>query len=81
MAKVKVFINRPELTELLNQATREICKPHADSVASACGKGYASDLKDFGKGRRSRSIASVYTEDFRAMADNMKNNTILRNLR
>ncbi len=78
--KVKVFINRPELTEIMNECAREICEPLATDISLACGVGYESDLHDFRGGRRSRSVASVYTETPEAMVDNMKNNTILRNL-
>ncbi len=80
MAKVKIEFNSSGMADLLNQAARDICKPHADSVASRCGVGYASDLVSY-SGGRSRSIASVYTADPEAMRDNLKNNTILRNLK
>ena len=74
---IKVVLNSAGVREMLHKCGQSICKEKADSIASACGSGYASDVQ---KGKN-RSYASVYTDDFRAMADNSKNNTILRNLR
>ena len=58
-------------TEVKNMLEQE-----ASSIASRCGSGYGHDTKSMG----TRVIASVYTESYDAMQDNLDNNTILKAL-
>lgn len=77
MAKIKFELNRNGVSELLKgDAMQGVLKDHASRTASACGAGYESDVY-VGK---NRANASVYAESFSAKRDNLKNNTILKNL-
>lgn len=51
-------------------------KRRADNIAAACGDGYVANS---GEGK-TRSRASVVTATGKAMRDNAKNNTLVRNL-
>lgn len=78
MAKIKFELNRSGVSELLKgEAMQSVIKDHASRTASACGAGYKSDVF-VGK---NRANASVFTESDRAKLDNLKNNTILKNLK
>lgn len=81
MANIKVYIHNDVMTSILNQCNESICKGLAQGIAGRCGDGYASDTMPYSTGHRPRNISSVYTESYQAMADNRKNNTILRNLK
>ena len=50
-----------------------------DSAASAAGPGYVgSVVQGVGRGTLGRAIGTVYTDDFKAIRDNAKNNTLIR---
>jgi len=73
--EVIVEINGAGLQSLMHSMEMEaICKGHAERVRGRCGEGYATDTYH----AQTRVIASVYTEDDKAMKDNLENNTILK---
>lgn len=76
MSKCRIELNSDGVQELLKEVGANVCGPKAQEIASACGDGYASDTYDVG----GRIVASVYTDTFEAIRDNLENNTILRNL-
>ena len=50
-----------------------------DAAASAAGPGYVgSVVQGVGRGTLGRAIVTVYTDDFRAILDNAKHNTLMR---
>lgn len=50
-----------------------------DSAAAAAGLGYVgSVVQGVGRGTLGRAIGTVYTDDFKAIRDNAKNNTLVR---
>lgn len=72
---VVVKINGAGLRDLMHSQEMEaICKEHADKICGRCGEGYATDTYH----AQTRVIASVYTDDVKAMKDNLDNNTILK---
>lgn len=54
--------------------TAQALKEIAESIASACGDGYASDVVILDR----RAVASVYTDTKEAIKDNSDNNTLVR---
>lgn len=75
--KVRIELNSAGVQELLHECGQKVCKELADNARNKCGDGYGSDTL----AARKRTVASVYTETPRAMADNAKNNTILKALK
>lgn len=52
---------------------------NVDSAASAAGPGYVgSVVQGVGRGTLGRAIGTVFTDDFTAIRDNAKNNTLMR---
>lgn len=50
-----------------------------DAAASAAGPGYVgSVVQGVGRGTLGRAIGTVFTDDFKAIRDNAKNNTLVR---
>jgi hypothetical protein len=50
-----------------------------DGAASAAGPGYTgSVVQGVGRGTLGRAIGTVFTDDFKAVRDNAKNQTLLR---
>ena len=50
-----------------------------DAAASAAGDGYVgSVVQGVGRGTLGRAIGTVFTDDFKAIRDNAKNNTLMR---
>lgn len=50
-----------------------------DAAASAAGPGYVgSVVQGQGKGTLGRAIGTVYTEEFKAILDNARHNTLMR---
>lgn len=50
-----------------------------ESAASAAGPGYVgSVVQGVGRGTLGRAIGTVFTDDFKAIRDNAKNNTLIR---
>lgn len=61
----------PEAVRLLESAV--------DSAASAAGPGYVgSVVQGVGRGTLGRAIGTVFTDDFKAIRDNAKNQTLMR---
>lgn len=63
---VRALMQSPEMQSILLET--------ADEIRDRCGEGYASDCIIM----ETRAISSVYTENYTAMRDNLKNNTILK---
>lgn len=78
MAKVEIKLNSSGIRELLrSKEMLTICEEHAEKAVSKLGDGYTSSSMT-GKNRVNAEIA---TESFKAMAQNMKHNSILKALR
>ena len=78
MANAKIELNREGVRALLKSPEMmDICSELAEEVASRAGDGYETSTY-VGKNRVN---ASVKAETFRAMHDNLKNNTLLKALR
>lgn len=72
---VIVEINGAGLRSLMHSSEMvSACKEQADKICGKCGEGYATDTYH----AQTRAIASVYTDSFKAMKDNMDNNTLLK---
>lgn len=74
--KIKIELNRNAIRQQLLKSPeiQDICKEHAENIANRCGDGYESTAYM----ESTRIVAKVYTDSFRAMHDNMKNNTLLK---
>lgn len=79
MAKVTVKMNSKGMTQLLksNEVTN-LLKSLADEYANRCGPGYEADVFTAG---RTRNNASVGPRTPEAARDNLRNNTLLKNIR
>ena len=75
MSKVKVVLNLPAVGALLkSQEVANCVEREAKIIQGRAGDGYETDVYK----ASSRVISSVYTENYKAMKDNMKNNTLLK---
>ena len=75
MAKMTIKLNSDGVRELLrSDEVKGFISEKANEISGRCGEGYATDTKLMS----TRVIASVYTEDPKAMKDNLDNNTLLR---
>ena len=76
MAKVKVMLNRAEIRkQILNgDSTMQYLTELAEDIQGRCGDGYEVSSQ---KGK-TRCNARISTENYRAMRDNYKNNTLLK---
>jgi hypothetical protein len=76
MAKVKVVLNRSEIRkQILNgDSTMQYLTELAEGIQGRCGDGYEVSSQ---KGK-TRCNARISTENYRAMRDNYKNNTLLK---
>lgn len=78
MSKLRIELNSAGVRELLKSPEMSaIVGEHASRIAQNCGDGYAHDTHM----TPGRVIASAYTETAEAMADNLRENTLLRNLK
>ena len=78
MAKLTIKLNSDGVRELLrSDEVKDFLSQKAGEISGRCGTGYATDTKLMS----TRVIASVYTEDPKAMKDNLDNNTLLRAIR
>lgn len=78
MSNVKVVLNIDGFNQLRKcPEMQSFVTSKAEEIASRCGSGYSSDVKQMG----TRVIASVYSETSEAERDNLENNTILKNMR
>lgn len=75
MSKIKIELNSAGVRELLrSQSIADVLAEHASAIAGRCGEGYAHDTHMM----PGRVIAAAYTETPEAMADNLRENTLLR---
>ena len=71
----KFKLDRSGVRELLkSEQMQELLSEKATAIKDRCGEGYAQDIH-IGK---NRANAMVYTDSFRSVLDNSKNNTILK---
>ncbi len=74
---MKIKWNLPAFEEIRRlPAVRRDLEQRAEDIADACGDGYVAES---GEGK-TRSRAAVITATPRAMRDNAKNNTIIKNV-
>lgn len=72
---MKFILNRKGVGELMkSDEMLEVLNSKASNIRERCGEGYQQN-SHIG---RQRANAMVYPETFRAKADNLKNNTILK---
>lgn len=58
-----------------------LLQSRVEAAASACGDGYVgSVVQGQGRGTLGRAIGTVFTDDFKAILDNARNNTLVRNM-
>ena len=75
MSKIRIELNSAGVRELLrSQSVADVLAEHAAAIAGRCGEGYAHDTHM----TPGRVVASAYTETPEAMADNLRENTLLR---
>lgn len=56
-----------------------LLEANVDAAASVAGPGYVgSVVQGVGRGTLGRAIGTVYTDDFKAIRDNAKNNTLMK---
>lgn len=78
MSKVRFKMNSAGVRSILqSEEVHTMIDEKVSDIHSRCGKGYEKEVK-VGK---KRVHGKVYTETFRAMADNSKNNTLLKAVR
>lgn len=78
MSKVRIELNSAGVRELLrSDDLGEKLESLAEGISGRCGEGYEHDRKLM----PTRVIASAYTDSADARRDNLKNNTLLRNLK
>lgn len=62
-------------------AAVRLLEEKVQATASACGDGYVgSVVQGQGRGTLGRAIGTVFTDDFSAIRDNARNNTLIRNI-
>lgn len=77
MAKVKFKLNRAGVRELLSSGEAQaVCKPYADQIMSTVSgiPGYYEEPRKYPE----RAGYAVLAKEFPAIADNLKNNTLLK---
>lgn len=77
MAKVHFELNRAGVRELLKSpGLSEECRKHAEATLQACGsvEGYVMEERHY----PNRNGYAVYAKEYPAIADNLKNNTLLK---
>ena len=81
MSKVRFKLNSAGVRDLLkSEGMANECLAHAQATfqaASASADGYALEARRYPE----RSGYAVYASDYPAIADNLKNNTLLKSLR
>ena len=77
MSKVKFELNKAGVRELLKSTEAgSICMEYANQVQSRAGEGYIVESRRYPE----RTGAAVYPETYKAVRDNLKNNTLLKSL-
>ena len=60
-------------------AAVKLLESKVDAAAAAAGDGYTgSVVQGVGRGTLGRAIGTVFTDDFKAVRDNAKHNTLMR---
>ena len=60
-------------------AAAKLLESKVDAAAAAAGDGYVgSVVQGVGRGTLGRAIGTVFTDDFKAVRDNAKHNTLVR---
>lgn len=78
MSKAKIVLNRAGVREMLrSNEMLGICKEYADHAVNRLGSGYEVTTYT----GKNRVNAAVETATYRAMRDNMQNNSILKALK
>ena len=81
MSKVSFKLDGQGVSELLkSEGVANECRKHAEatlSAASARAEGYVLEPRNYPE----RSGFAVYASDYPAIADNLKNNTLLKSLK
>lgn len=78
MAKTKIVLNTAGVRELLqSDEMKAICEEHANRALTKLGNGYQVTTMT----GKTRVNASIYAESYKAKAENMRENTILKALR
>ena len=80
MAKTRFEWNNAGFEEIRRspEAVR-LLESKVDSAASAAGPGYVgSVVQGVGRGTLGRAIGTVFTDDFKAIKDNSRNQTLMR---
>lgn len=81
MSKVKFKLDGAGVRELLNsEAVVSECREHAEAAyatASSRAEGYVLEARRYPE----RSGYAIYAADYPAIADNLKNNTLLKSIK
>ena len=79
MSKVKFILNRSGVRELLkSEGIKRVCQDHASRTLADCtAPGYAMAERNYPE----RVGFAIYAEEYPAIADNLKNNTLLKALK
>lgn len=78
MGNIQFKLNRKGVAELMkSEEMQEVLKGYATEITNKCGDGYRQDMY-IGK---NRANAMVSAATYQAIADNMRNNTILKAVR
>jgi len=80
MAKTKFKWNNAGFEELRRSPEAvKLLESKVDAAASAAGPGYVgSVVQGVGRGTLGRAIGTVFTDDFKAIRDNSKHQTLMR---
>lgn len=80
MAKSKITLKASGFEQIRRSpAAVSLLESKVDAAASAAGDGYVgSVVQGVGRGTLGRAIGTVYTDTFKAIRDNAKNNTLIR---
>jgi hypothetical protein len=80
MGKTKITLSAKGFEEIRRSpAAVALLESKVDATASAAGPGYVgSVVQGVGRGTLGRAIGTVFTDDFKAIRDNAKNNTLMR---
>lgn len=80
MGNVKFKWNPAGFEELRRSpAAVSLLQGKVDAAAAAAGPGYVgSVVQGVGRGTLGRAIGTVYTDDFKAILDNARRNTLMR---
>jgi len=77
MSNVKFELSYKGIGEILKGPDMEsMLKEKGESIAGRCGTGYEARTHNSGQ----RQILNVYAADNKAKQDNLRNNTLLKNL-